>query len=165
MPASVQIIAWRRPGNKPLTEPMMVRLPTHISATRPQWVKAKSRKSKTCDWPFVRRIQRWPVDSPHKESVTANTFQSNDVCIVCIVTGVGKLLYGYMAAKTKAKSCNTKANTMHYCDVTEPPRRLKSPGTGTWLLFSTAYSGYHLKIIAILLWSDSTSDWWISPNQ
>ena len=34
-----QIMAWRRPGDKPLSEPMMVRLPTHICVTRPQWVK------------------------------------------------------------------------------------------------------------------------------
>ena len=29
-PTLVQIMAWRRPGDKPLSEPMMVRLPTHI---------------------------------------------------------------------------------------------------------------------------------------
>ena len=34
--ALVQIIAWRRPGNKPLSEPMMVNLLTHICVTRPQ---------------------------------------------------------------------------------------------------------------------------------
>ena len=38
MPALVQIMAWRLPGDKPLSEPMMVRLPTHICITRPQWV-------------------------------------------------------------------------------------------------------------------------------
>ena len=38
IPTLVQIMAWRRPGGKPLSEPMMVRLPTHICATRPQWV-------------------------------------------------------------------------------------------------------------------------------
>ena len=37
-------MAWRRSGDKPLSEPMMVRLPTHICVTRPQWVKLKSRK-------------------------------------------------------------------------------------------------------------------------
>ena len=37
IPALVQIIAWRRQGDKPLSEPMMVRLPTHICVTRPQW--------------------------------------------------------------------------------------------------------------------------------
>ena len=39
IPALVQIMAWRRSGDKPLSEPMMVNLPTHICVTRPQWVK------------------------------------------------------------------------------------------------------------------------------
>ena len=39
IPALVQIMAWRRSGDKPLSGPMMVRLPTHICVTRPQWVK------------------------------------------------------------------------------------------------------------------------------
>ena len=39
IPPLVQIMAWRRPGNKPLSEPMMVCLTTHICVTRPQWVK------------------------------------------------------------------------------------------------------------------------------
>ena len=38
IPVLVQIMAWRRPGDKPLSEPMMVNLPTHICVTRPQWV-------------------------------------------------------------------------------------------------------------------------------
>ena len=39
IPALVLIMAWRRPGDKPLSEPMMVSLPTHVCVTRPQWVK------------------------------------------------------------------------------------------------------------------------------
>ena len=34
--ALVQIMAWRRPGDKPLCEPMMVDLLTHICVTQPQ---------------------------------------------------------------------------------------------------------------------------------
>ena len=37
-PALVQIVAWRRPGDKPLSELMMVRLSTHICVPRPQWL-------------------------------------------------------------------------------------------------------------------------------
>ena len=37
--ALVQIMAWRRPGDKPLSEPMMVSLLTQLCVTRPQWVK------------------------------------------------------------------------------------------------------------------------------
>ena len=40
IPALVPIMAWRRLGDKPLSEPMMVSLPTHICVTRPQWVNA-----------------------------------------------------------------------------------------------------------------------------
>ena len=32
IPALVKIMAWRRPGDKPLSEPMMVRFLTHIYA-------------------------------------------------------------------------------------------------------------------------------------
>ena len=39
IPALVQMMAWRRPGDKPLSGPMMVRLLTHICVTRPQWVR------------------------------------------------------------------------------------------------------------------------------
>ena len=38
IPALVQIMAWRRPGDKPLSELMMVTLLTHIWVTRSQWV-------------------------------------------------------------------------------------------------------------------------------
>ena len=54
MPALVQTMAWRRPGDKPLAEPMMVCLLMHICVTRPQWVKTLHY------WPFVREsISNW----------------------------------------------------------------------------------------------------------
>ena len=42
IPALVKIMAGRRPGAKPLSEPMMVNLLTHICVARPQWVKTIS---------------------------------------------------------------------------------------------------------------------------
>ena len=39
--ALVQMMAWHRPGDKPLSEPMMVSPLTHICVTRPQWVKRR----------------------------------------------------------------------------------------------------------------------------
>ena len=45
IPAMVQIMAWRRPGDKPLSEPMMVSLPTHICVTRPQWVNKRNKQT------------------------------------------------------------------------------------------------------------------------
>ena len=40
IPSLVQIMAWRRPGDKPLSEPMMVRLLTHICVAQPQWINS-----------------------------------------------------------------------------------------------------------------------------
>ena len=40
IPALVQIMAWRRSGDKPLSEPKLVLVPTHICITRPQWVNS-----------------------------------------------------------------------------------------------------------------------------
>ena len=39
IPALVQILAWRQLGDKPLSEPMMARLSTHIYVSWPQWLK------------------------------------------------------------------------------------------------------------------------------
>ena len=39
IPALVRIMAWCRPGDKPLSELVMFSLLTHICVTRPQWVK------------------------------------------------------------------------------------------------------------------------------
>ena len=38
IPTLIQIMAWHRPGDKPLSETLMFRLLTHICVTRPQWV-------------------------------------------------------------------------------------------------------------------------------
>ena len=43
----VQILVWRRPGDKPLSEPMMVSLMMHICITLLQWVNAKSHSFET----------------------------------------------------------------------------------------------------------------------
>ena len=56
IPALVLIMAWRRPGDKPLSEPMMVSLLTHIRVTRPQWVNCNSARYKYWNW--CRCIQR-----------------------------------------------------------------------------------------------------------
>ena len=48
IPPLVQIMAWRRPGDKPLSEPMMVNLLTHICVTQPQWVNSKQIPRQNC---------------------------------------------------------------------------------------------------------------------
>ena len=44
IPAMFQIMAWCRPGAKPLSEVMLVSLPMHICVTWPQWVKKMQKK-------------------------------------------------------------------------------------------------------------------------
>ena len=51
IPAWVQIMAWRRSGDKPSSEPMMVSLLTYICVTRPQWVKQHDRANNKEDIP------------------------------------------------------------------------------------------------------------------
>ena len=52
IPALVRIMAWRRPGEKPLSEPMMFSLLMHICITRPQWVNVKI-SPKMGQWKFI----------------------------------------------------------------------------------------------------------------
>ena len=79
IPALVQIMAWRRPGDKPLSEPMMVNLSTHICVTRPQLVnvtlinKVKEAYS-NCKWVW------YPAKSCLKETIPMQFF----VFILCM---------------------------------------------------------------------------------
>ena len=53
IPALVQMMAWRRSGDKPLCEPMVVSLLTHICVTQPQWVnRMLVLLSIWLDWPY-----------------------------------------------------------------------------------------------------------------
>ena len=55
IPTLVQVMAWRRPGDKPLSEPMMVRLPTHTCVTRPHWVNLSNNYSN--NWLYITIFQ------------------------------------------------------------------------------------------------------------
>ena len=72
IPALVQIMAWRRPGDKPLSEPMIVSSLTHICVTRPQWVNTASKcpeiwrryckyqvSQESCMWPSTETFLFW----------------------------------------------------------------------------------------------------------
>ena len=58
IPALFQIMAWRQPGDKPLFEPMLVLVPTHICVTQPQWVKCSRHQSLSCAWNVHMRNHR-----------------------------------------------------------------------------------------------------------
>ena len=48
IPALVHIMAWCEPGDKPLSEPMMVSLLMHIHVTRPEWVNETQWRRNVC---------------------------------------------------------------------------------------------------------------------
>ena len=48
IPALVQMMAWRRPGEKSLSELMLVSLLTHTRVTRPQWVNKLLNEQSGC---------------------------------------------------------------------------------------------------------------------
>ena len=75
-PALVQIMAWRRSGDKPLSEPMMVSLLTHICVTRPQWVNI-NKQTRINMWILIseRKHQYKPVTNwmtPHVQTEISN---------------------------------------------------------------------------------------------
>ena len=63
IPALVQIMAWRRPGDRPLSEPMTVKLLTHIYVTGLNQLKN-----------VLVQIMAWrrPGDRPLSEPMTVN---------------------------------------------------------------------------------------------
>ena len=67
IPALVHIMAWRRIGDKPLSEPMMVNLLMHICVTRPQWVKQSKSN---------------PIQSLHIGGCNNSTWLYPEICLV-----------------------------------------------------------------------------------
>ena len=63
IPALVQIMAWRRQGDKPLSEPMLVSLTTHICVIRPQWVKLSGRCFSYRDGGMLSNQSEWNIES------------------------------------------------------------------------------------------------------
>ena len=62
IPALVQIMAWHCAGDKPLSEPKMVSLPTHICVTRPQWVKFAGSLNNSWSRRTLRPVPCWATN-------------------------------------------------------------------------------------------------------
>ena len=66
IPALVQIMAWRRPCDRPLSGPMMVSLLTHINVTQPQWFNYVHWGNESGSWMHtIRMIIRWTKYFPY----------------------------------------------------------------------------------------------------
>ena len=83
--ALVQTMAWRRPGDKPLSEPMMVNLLTHICVTRPQWVNPNAPSSR--QWFYMLLF----------------LYFSNSSLYICLNEMILKTLYGTQNCDSKQR--------------------------------------------------------------
>ena len=108
IPALVEIMDWCQPGIKPLSEPMMVKLPTHVFIIWPQWVKFRLKSlqimSRRLTW--VWNMTHFRKKQPHARY---DEIQDNEICYIILLcyaalTGDGMqlLLYG-----------NTRALAIH----------------------------------------------------
>ena len=61
--ALVQIMAWRRPGDKPLSELMMFSLPAYVCVTRPQWVKINLPVPRGNVYNMIKFPSNWPMNT------------------------------------------------------------------------------------------------------
>ena len=59
IPALVQIMAWPRPGDKPLSELMVVSLLTHMCVTWPQWINPYCTESILGNVKNIRGVTIW----------------------------------------------------------------------------------------------------------
>ena len=95
IPALVEIMAWRRPGDKPLSELMIISLPTHICVTRPQWVKwaeGQSNECPCCQWHGIEEYRSindtmWPSQGSYYNTIKGtwrwiNYYEISGMCLV-----------------------------------------------------------------------------------
>ena len=116
-------MAWRHSGDKPLSETMMVILPTHICLTRPQWVNPSGARTTGIT------LAMCPANERHRYNVTMSligwTHTSPDPWdqiiprkLTCILTHGGCVIpYGIIT-------------TEHFLRVTirPPNQQVPSPG-------------------------------------
>ena len=75
IPALIHIMASRRSGGKPLSEPMMVSLPMHICVTRPQWINGMP--------PILQQALTWTSDDLSSIRQTRTNFSETSFEINC----------------------------------------------------------------------------------
>ena len=98
IPALVQIVTRHWPGYKPLSEPMMVRLPMYIYITRPQWVKIQTK--------FCRQLLTIFSEWPSRDGSSSSIFYEWTIrgggqstiffwTLICFIFRIIKALFTY----------------------------------------------------------------------
>ena len=90
----VQIMVWRRPGDRPLSEPMMVSLLAHICVARSQWIRfhwSLFPKVRIKDISALVQIMasRWTGDKPLSETKMVSVLRH--ICVTRFPEGPSKL--------------------------------------------------------------------------
>ena len=87
--ALVQIMTWRRPGDKPLPEPIMVSLLTHICITWLQWVNSAVLYAITINTLRLRQNGRHFTDAVFKSFfLNENFWIGNNMSLKCVPQGL-----------------------------------------------------------------------------
>ena len=99
IPSLVQVMAWRRPGDKPLSEPMMVSLLAHICVARPQWVKTASAPSQV--------IVLWHFFSKQSHTSKGHDLQniSFSTCTYYLIPKIFLVFHRYIWIINFSRSC------------------------------------------------------------
>ena len=92
IPALVQIMAWCRPGGKPLSEAIMVSLLTHICVTRPQWVHTPgplfAKRTGVLPQEIVSKLRGWMLQWPYRSEIRQASRQR---CCLSNFRAIGKV--------------------------------------------------------------------------
>ena len=83
MPSLVQVMTWRRPGDKPLSEPMLVSLLTHISVTRPISLDMWDKQSYYLRHPSFTKYNLWFLNN---NISTTRVKNENNMIGACLPT-------------------------------------------------------------------------------
>ena len=98
IPALVKIMAWSRPGDKPLSEPITISLLTYMFITRPQWVNSL-----------------WPSDSIWWTGSTLAQVQSTPVISRLLGAKIcERELSSYLRLSREATTCDLQGHRPTY---------------------------------------------------
>ena len=114
-------MAWRRSGDKPLSEPMMVNLLTHICVTRPQWVKTALANTQLLAWHFYIPCAKWNTETICKLDFSWATVGHSSISRVNVQELPGRKRYPFGKIR-EFTNATTYINGLAYINLLAPGR-------------------------------------------
>ena len=148
-------MAWRWPGDKPLPEPMMVRLPRHICVTRPQWVNPRPREISSSI--FKKHVNKQRLSKPitTHDAMAANALwgQQRPVILLRCVAVASHSKAALPLVKRLATAWDRSRKRR-----TNPDSKVHGANMGpTWVL--PAPGGPHVGPINLVIWEGWARRW------